>query len=105
MAAKLPKAYFPGCIAAIYYRKVDKWAERHAKTGIQPYFNTWKEAHTYMLETTTKKIKRLEKDLASQRRHLAKVQAMNEPEAVPPTAEEKSHKTSPLLEALDVLLR
>ena len=78
MAKKLPLAYFPGYIAAIYKRKVDKWAQYRAKTGT-PYFETWIEAHGYMLNRARTAVARLEKDLASAKRHLAKVEKMEEP--------------------------
>jgi len=76
MAKELPKAYFPGCIAKIYLRTVDRWAESMKKHF--PYFDTWQEAHHHMLDDATKKVKRLERDLASAKRHLAKVEAMKE---------------------------
>lgn len=77
MAKKLPLAYFPGCIAAIYKRKVDRHAE--AWKIHSPFFETWLEAHGYMLNKARTAVARLEKDLASAKRHLAKVEKMEEP--------------------------
>ena len=74
---KLPMAYFPGCVAIIYYRKVDKWAKAWEKH--HPFFETWQEAHSYMLEEAKKKKAFAEKELASAIRHLKKVEAMQEP--------------------------
>lgn len=79
MAKALPKKYFPGWNAKIYLSKVDRWAEMHAKNGVRPYFDTWKEAHDYMVDRATRKVVRLEKELAAEKRHLAKVQGMTEP--------------------------
>lgn len=81
MAKKLPLKYFPGLNAAIKLKKVDMWAEMWARQGTQPYFDTWKEAHSYMLEKAIKKQAQLEKELASAKRHLAKVRVMLEPDA------------------------
>jgi hypothetical protein len=82
MAKTLPKKWFPvHGQAKICLRKVDRWAEMHAKTGISPYFGTWEEAHAYMLDKATKKRNTLVRDLASIERHLAKVQVMSKPDA------------------------
>ena len=70
--------YFAGCIAKIYYRKVDKWAEMHARNGIEHYFDTWKEAHDFMIADAKKNIEHLERDLKSEKRHLEKVLKMEE---------------------------
>ena len=76
MAAKLPMKYVAGYTAQIRYKKIGKWEEYSAKTGIQPYFDTWEEAWKFMLDRAAKAKDRAEKDLASARRHLAKVSAM-----------------------------
>jgi len=77
---KLPMKWFPGCTAQIRLRKVDKWAEIHAKWGLHPYFDTWEEAHAYMMDDAIKKVQRLEKDLASGKRHLERVKLLKKPE-------------------------
>lgn len=74
MAKANPKAYFPGCIAQISYRKVDAWARRQEK--YKPFFETWAEAHAHMLEKAKEDLKRKERDCLLAKRHLAKVQAM-----------------------------
>jgi hypothetical protein len=74
MKQPLPKKYFPGCIAVIYYRKEDGYAVQMRKHF--PYFDTWKEAHEYMLDKAEKKVNQMERDLASAKRHLARVQSM-----------------------------
>lgn len=78
MPPKLPRKYFAGYTAKINYRKVDKWAER--LKDIHPYFDTWKEAHDHMLSKACLDVKKFEKNLASAKRHLTKVMAMEEPE-------------------------
>ena len=71
--------YVPGCIAKIYYRKYDKWARYYESHGTENYFDTWKEAHDFMVADTKKKIERLERDVKSEKRHLDKVLRMEEP--------------------------
>ena len=81
MSKPLLKKYFPvHGQAKICRRKVDRWAEIHAKNGTSPYFNTWQEARDYMLDKATKKRRTLIRDLASIERHLAKLQVMQVPE-------------------------
>lgn len=74
MAKENPKAYFPGCIAQISYKKVDAHARQWAK--FKPFFDTWAEAHAHMLEKAKEDLKRKERDYLSAKRHLAKVTAM-----------------------------
>ncbi|GIK44745.1 MAG: hypothetical protein K8L99_32810 [Anaerolineae bacterium] len=69
-----PMAYFPQGIAKISYKKVDAWAERQKTTW--PFFETWEEAHAFMVERAKKDIKKAERELASSKRHLASVLAM-----------------------------
>lgn len=80
MSKALPLKWFPGYTAQIRLGKVDGWAEVWAKQGTRPYFDTWEQARDYMIETTTKKINRLNRDLASERRHLVKVQNLQKPD-------------------------
>ena len=77
MAKANPKAYFPGYIAQISYRKVDRTAQMWRAHW--PYFDTWKEAHDFMLERARAQLKKAQAELASARRHLDKVEAMKEP--------------------------
>lgn len=76
MSKKLPRKYFEGCTAQIYYRKVDKWAEMYARNGVQLYFDTWEEAHKHMLSKAKNDVSQLEKRLASAKRHLDRVEKM-----------------------------
>ena len=79
MSKKLPMKYVAGYIAKIYYRKYDKWAHYYERHGTEHYFDTWQETKDFMIADTKKKIARLEKDLASEKRHLDKVLKMEEP--------------------------
>lgn len=83
MAAKNPKAYFPGCIAKISFKPVDKWAriqaERHP--NLYPYFSTWNAAHDHMVRDALAKLEHSEKDLVSRRKHLSAVLAMKNPDS------------------------
>lgn len=72
-----PMAYFPQGIAKISYKKVDAWAERQKTTW--PFFETWEEAHAFMVERARKDLKKAERELASSKRHLAGVLAMSPP--------------------------
>ena len=76
---KSPMKYVAGYIAKIYYRKYGKWEQYCERNGTEHYFDTWKEAHDFMITDTKKKIERAERDLASHKRHLAKVLKMEEP--------------------------
>lgn len=77
MAKANPKAWFPGHIAKIYFRKVDKWAMSNAKW--RPYFPTWGEAHAHMTANAAERVKKAERELASARRSQEKINAMKEP--------------------------
>lgn len=79
MTKALPKAYFPGSVAKISYRKVDKWAV--AWKAHWPYFDTWEEAHAYMLDKATKHANRAKKEAAAAERHLKRVMEMEKPSA------------------------
>lgn len=83
MAAKNPKAYFPGCIAKISFKPVDKWARTQAERhpNLHPYFSTWNAAHDYMVREALKKLERSERELVSRRKHLYAVLAMKNPDA------------------------
>ncbi|MCE5335163.1 MAG: hypothetical protein LLG06_11330 [Desulfobacteraceae bacterium] len=80
MPKALPKKYFPGYTAQIFYRKVDKWAERWKY--VHPYYDTWEEAHEVMLKNAMADIAKFEKSLAASKRHLARVQKMKKPEGI-----------------------
>lgn len=77
MAKANPKAWFTSPIAKISYKSVDKFSM--SWKAIRPYFDTWKEAHDYMVEKAKTSIARYERDAASARRHLAKLQSMSDP--------------------------
>lgn len=77
MAKANPKAYFTGPIARITYSKVNKWARQNER--FRPFFPTWKEAHGWMMKTAEDRVKRLERELASAKRHLDKVKMMVDP--------------------------
>lgn len=77
---KAERKYFPSYTAAISYRKVDKYAEQWKEH--RPFFDTWKEAHDYMVEKAMKTIEKLSRQLASEVRHLAKVQKMVNPDTI-----------------------
>lgn len=72
-----PKAWFTSPIAKITYRSVDKWAEHNWK--FRPYFPTWKEAYDWMLEDSTERLKRAEKELKRAQRRIQQIKAMKEP--------------------------
>ncbi len=77
MAKPNPKAWFTSPIAKITYRKVDKYARM--QESWRPFFPTWAEAHGWMLTQASDKVKRLERELAGAKRHMAKVKAMTAP--------------------------
>lgn len=77
MARANPKAWFTSPIAKITYKKVDKWARIYERS--RPFFPTWKEVHDWMLRNAIDKVKRLERELVSARRHLDKVKMMTDP--------------------------
>jgi hypothetical protein len=77
MAKANPKAYFPGCIAQINYRKVDKTALMWQKH--RPFFDTWREAHDHMKAEAERDLKKAQAQLNSAINHHLKVLAMKEP--------------------------
>lgn len=72
-----PKAWFTSPIAKLSYRSVDVWARRNEK--FRPFFPTWKEAHAWMLERATERLKRAQAELKSATKHIEKIAAMKEP--------------------------
>ncbi|WP_371767526.1 hypothetical protein [Massilia sp.] len=72
-----PKAYFPGPLAKISYRKVDKTAQMWRKH--RPYFDTWREAHDHMLAESEKDLKQAQAKLNHAINHHLKVIALKEP--------------------------
>lgn len=85
MANKLPRKWFPSpYIVSLRERKVDRWAERSKEH--QPYFETWRDAHQWMIQNgmtrideAKRNLERAKKALASAERYLNKVKAMQEP--------------------------
>lgn len=77
-----PKAWFTSPLAKITYRSVDKWA--HYNSKFRPYFDTWKEAHEWMIAKADDRLKRATAELKSATAHHAKVKALTEPQR--PTA-------------------
>lgn len=77
MARANPKAWFTSPIARITYRSVDKQA--HYQARFRPFFPTWQGAHGWMLSKARDRVRRIERDLASAKRHLSKIEAMAEP--------------------------
>lgn len=72
-----PKAYFPGCIAQISYKKVGKLDQSWRQH--RPYFDTWSEAHDFMLTRSEQDLKKAQAQLNSAISHHLKVTAMEEP--------------------------
>lgn len=72
-----PKAWFTSPLAKITYRSVDKWAVYQAR--FRPYFDTWQEAHDWMLERATERLKKAQAELKSATAHLAKIKELKEP--------------------------
>lgn len=72
-----PKAYFPGPLAKISYRKVDKAAQMWRKHW--PYFDTWSEAYAHLLAEAEKELRQAQAKLNSAINHHLKVVAMKEP--------------------------
>lgn len=72
-----PKAWFTSRIARISFKKVDKWALYHSK--FYPYFDTWQEAHDWMLAKADERLKRATAELDSATRHRMKLKAMEKP--------------------------
>jgi hypothetical protein len=79
MTAPNPRAFFPWPIAKISCKKVGVWEER--QRSYRPYFDTWAEAHAYMLAQAMLKAQGAERALKSAKRHLANVRAMQPKES------------------------
>lgn len=94
MAKASPRAWFTSPIARISYRKVDKYDQAYAH--LRPFFPTWGEAHAWMLTKAAKDLKTAEQNLASAKRHMAKVKAMTEP-AVQKAGSSEAGFASPLV--------
>lgn len=77
MARANPKAYFPGHTGRISYRKVDKTAQMWRKH--RPYFDTWTEAHDFMLADAENELKKAQAQLNRAINHHLKVAVMKEP--------------------------
>ncbi len=77
MAKANPKAFFPGVVATISYKKVDAYAQRQA--SFKPFFDTWEEAHQFMLDRAMKKLELASRELERHRKRLASVLAMKPP--------------------------
>lgn len=72
-----PKAWFTSPLAKITYKSVDKWAENWRTH--RPYFQTWKEAHDWMLTKADDRLKKAQAELKSATMHRMKLKAMEEP--------------------------
>lgn len=77
MAKTNPKAWFTSSIAKIAYRTVDRWARNMSQ--FRPYFQTWKEAHEWMLAKSAERVKKAKAELKSAIAHHEKVAALKEP--------------------------
>jgi len=74
MTKTLPKKWFPCYTARISLKKVDKWAEYQKK--MNPYFDTWEEAHAHMLSAAEKRLEIAKRDLKSATRHVERVRLL-----------------------------
>lgn len=72
-----PKAYFPGSTGRISYRKVDKIAQSWRQH--RPYFDTWGEAHVFVVTSAEQALKKAQIQLNIAIKHHLKVTAMKEP--------------------------
>ena len=81
MAKANPKAWFPGSDARMSYKSVDKHARSLAVAlpDYRPYFDTWREAHKWMVARADRRLKKAQDELKSAATHHAKVRAMAEP--------------------------
>lgn len=77
MAKANPKAWFTSPIAKITYKSVDKYARCQERW--RPFFPTWTEAHAWMLERATERLKKAQAELKSATAHLAKIKELKEP--------------------------
>jgi len=77
MARANPKAWFTSPIAKITYKSVDAHARYQERW--RPFFETWAEAHAWMLEKAKAKLVEADREAKRARRFLEKVQAMKEP--------------------------
>jgi hypothetical protein len=77
-----PKKYVPSCsLAKIAHRKLSAWEERDPVR--HPAFDTWGEAHNYMIQRAETKAKRAMKELAYAQSKLLAVCKMGKPESAP----------------------
>lgn len=77
MAKANPKAWFTSHIAKISYKPVDKYARQQEKW--RPFFPTWSEAHSYMLNEATDRLGKAQKELKRATAFHEKIKAMKEP--------------------------
>lgn len=82
MGTRLPLAWFPNrYMATIRRRKVDRHAMSYAARGIQPYFDTWDEAHRWLIDKVGKDLEKASKEVESQRKRFMRVVALTAPSA------------------------
>lgn len=77
MARANPKAWFTSPIAKITYRPVDKYARYQERW--RPFFDTWSEAHKWMMARATERLTKAQAEMKSATAHLNKIKAMTEP--------------------------
>lgn len=79
MAAKLPRKWIAGPLAQIKLRPVDKWVEYQHRSGFRPYFDTWVEAHAWLVEKANRDLAMAKRTHEAAVRHQQRVQAMQPP--------------------------
>lgn len=73
-----PKKWFPdGYMAVLKFRQPRMWDDYEPSP--YPRFDTWAEAHQFMMKRAAQKIENAKSDLAAAERHLKKVRAMQPP--------------------------
>ncbi len=66
-------------MAQIKFKKTD--VNSHAFRSAVPYFDSWAEAHAYLLVCATTRLKKAKAELPAAKRSMEKVAGMKEPEA------------------------
>lgn len=78
MAKKLEMKWFPSNYGkAIKLKKVDKWAKMQAE--FCPYFDTWEEAHAWLVKRATERMASAVRELPKAYQHLEDVRRMIPP--------------------------
>lgn len=82
MAAKLPAAWFPNpYMGTIRRLKVDRFAPVHP--SLYPYFDTWAEAHEWLVDKAKKDLEKSSRELESNRKRLMRALEMTDPTTHP----------------------